>query len=62
MLLSDWTPAEKGLLAADLLLAGILIGWLTSPLKKVGRRVPCVIDEDETAETEAAQSAGGSEV
>lgn len=62
MLLSDWTPAEKGLLAADLLLAGILIGWLTSPLKKVGRRVTCVIDEGESEETEAAQSAGGSEV
>lgn len=62
MLLSDWTPAEKGLLAADLLLAGILIGWLTSPLKKVDRRVACVIEEDETEGTEAAQSAGGSDV
>lgn len=29
----DWTLAEKILLTADLLLAGVLIGWLTSPLK-----------------------------
>ena len=28
-----WSPQEKILLAADLLLAGVLIGWLTSPLK-----------------------------
>mgnify|MGYP004445858195 CR=1 FL=1 len=29
----DWTMSEKVLLAADLVLAGVLIGWLTSPLK-----------------------------
>ena len=29
----DWTLTEKILLTADVLLAGVLIGWLTSPLK-----------------------------
>lgn len=29
-----WSPQEKVLLVADVLLAGILIGWLTSPMKK----------------------------
>lgn len=33
LFLSDWTPAEKGLLLADVLLFGILLGWLTSPFK-----------------------------
>lgn len=31
--LSDWTPMEKILLLLDVLLFGILLGWLTSPLK-----------------------------
>lgn len=31
--LSNWTPTEKGLLIADVLLLGVLIGWITSPLK-----------------------------
>lgn len=31
--LSSWTPTEKGLLIADVLLLGVLIGWITSPLK-----------------------------
>lgn len=31
--LSDWTLSEKCLLTADLLLLGVLVGWLTSPLK-----------------------------
>ena len=30
---AEWSPQEKILLAADLLLAGVLIGWMTSPLK-----------------------------
>lgn len=30
---SDWTPAEKALLLADILLFGILLGWITSPFK-----------------------------
>ena len=30
---SDWTPVEKILLLADILLFGILLGWLTSPFK-----------------------------
>ena len=29
----DWTMTEKTLLIADLLLAGVLIGWLTAPFK-----------------------------
>lgn len=29
--LSDWTPLVKGLLLLDVLLFGILLGWLTSP-------------------------------
>ena len=28
-----WSPQEKILLAVDLVLAGVLIGWLPSPLK-----------------------------
>ncbi len=31
--LSDWSLSEKSLLLADVLLLGILLGWLTSPLK-----------------------------
>ncbi|MCD7813575.1 MAG: hypothetical protein LUH20_05930 [Lachnospiraceae bacterium] len=31
--LSDWSPLEKGLLLTDVLLFGILLGWLTSPMK-----------------------------
>lgn len=30
---SNWTISEKSLLLADVLLLGVLIGWLTSPLK-----------------------------
>lgn len=33
LFLSAWSPAEKGLLLVDVLLFGILLGWLTSPLK-----------------------------
>ena len=33
MFLANWTPWEKGLLIADVLLLGILMGWITSPLK-----------------------------
>ncbi|MCD7736366.1 MAG: hypothetical protein LUI07_05315 [Lachnospiraceae bacterium] len=33
LFLSAWSPTEKGLLLADVLLFGILLGWLTSPLK-----------------------------
>ena len=31
--LSDWSMSEKCLLLADVLLFGLLIGWITSPLK-----------------------------
>ncbi len=31
--LSGWTVGEKSLLLADILLFGVLVGWLTSPLK-----------------------------
>ncbi|MCC8105412.1 MAG: hypothetical protein LIO99_05260 [Clostridiales bacterium] len=31
--LSDWSPMEKGLLLTDVLLFGVLLGCLTSPLK-----------------------------
>ncbi len=31
--LSNWSLSEKSLLLADVLLFGILAGWLTSPLK-----------------------------
>ena len=30
---ASWSPSEKILLVADVFLAGVLIGWLTSPLK-----------------------------
>ena len=29
----DWTMTEKVLLITDLLLTGVLIGWLTDPFK-----------------------------
>lgn len=32
-LLRNWTMPEKALLLADVLLAGVLVGWLTSPFK-----------------------------
>jgi hypothetical protein len=32
-LLSNWTPGEKSLLITDVLLFGILVGWLTSPFR-----------------------------
>lgn len=31
---TDWTMPEKILVAADLLLLGVLVGWLTSPFPK----------------------------
>ncbi len=31
---SNWSMAEKILLLADILLFGILLGWLTSPFRK----------------------------
>ncbi|MDO4320946.1 MAG: hypothetical protein Q4C61_00330 [Lachnospiraceae bacterium] len=31
--LTNWTMSEKCLLLADVLLFGILIGWLTSPFR-----------------------------
>lgn len=30
---ADWSMSEKCLLVADVLLLGVLIGWITSPLK-----------------------------
>ena len=50
---SDWTPAEKILLLADILLFGILLVWLTSPFKGSKRNFyfgshvdnSCVCDE-----------------
>lgn len=29
----NWSSSEKALLLTDVLLAGILLGWLTSPLR-----------------------------
>lgn len=31
--LSSWTASEKCLLLADVLLLGVLLGWLTSPIR-----------------------------
>ncbi len=31
LFLSDWSPLEKILLLADVLLFGVLIGWLSAP-------------------------------
>ncbi len=33
LFLSEWSPLEKGLLMADALLFGVVIGWLTAPLR-----------------------------
>ncbi len=30
--LREWTPSEKSLLLVDVLLFGVLLGWLTTPL------------------------------
>lgn len=35
--LSNWSASEKCLLLTDVLLFGILVGWLTSPLKNGAR-------------------------
>ena len=32
--LRSWSPAEKGLLLVDVLLSGVLLGWLTWPCRK----------------------------
>lgn len=53
--LSDWTFTEKCLLLADVLLAGILFGWLTSPFKHGGffsNNTIEVIPDDESEEEE----------
>lgn len=39
-LLSNWTLGEKGLLLADVLLFGVLAGWLTSPFRKTSETNP----------------------
>ncbi len=33
-MLANWTLPEKALLLTDVLLAGVLFGWLTSPFKR----------------------------
>ncbi len=54
LFLSAWTPAEKGLLLTDVLLFGILIGWLTSPLRRrtvlSARKVQDAADWDDAAD------------
>ena len=57
--LRSWSPAEKGLLLADVLLSGVLLGWLTSPFRKTAGNVAKVFvdamdddDEDDGIEIE----------
>lgn len=52
-ILSNWTGSEKALLAADILLLGVLIGWVTSPFRrkvKVVKNVPMDITIEEEEE------------
>ena len=44
--LASWTPSEKILLVADVFLAGILVGWLTSPLTKYSKNFPTSIGDE----------------
>lgn len=45
--LGSWTPAEKALLLLNVLLSGILLGWLTAPLKKVIINAECDTENEE---------------
>lgn len=36
--LRSWSPAEKSLLLTDVLLFGVLVGWITTPLWKLAAR------------------------
>lgn len=45
-LLSNWSLGEKGLLLADVLLLGVLAGWLTSPFKKKAAEGPDFTNPD----------------
>lgn len=45
-LLSNWTLGEKGLLLVDVLLFGVLAGWLTSPFKKSPAKGPDFTNPD----------------
>ncbi len=50
--LRSWSPAEKGLLLADVLLSGVLLGWLTSPFRSVkpGNGSKFFVDADPSAD------------
>ncbi len=55
--LRSWSPAEKGLLLADVLLSGVLLGWLTSPFRKLtagnmAKFFVKAVDEDEEDDDE----------
>ncbi len=45
--LSSWTPAEKALLLVNVLLFGMLLGWLTAPLKKIIINAECDTENEE---------------
>ena len=48
--LSNWSPLEKSLLLLDVLLTGVLLGWLTSPMRKVVINADCDIENEEEEE------------
>ncbi len=45
--LSGWTPAEKALILLNVFLTGVLLGWLTAPLKKIMINTECDIENEE---------------
>ncbi len=45
--LSGWTPVEKTLLLLDVFLLGMLLGWLTAPLKKIIINAKCDTENEE---------------
>ncbi len=57
LFLSDWSSLEKILLLADVLLFGVLLGWLTAPRRGgfsllSGNSLGAQTDSDDTGEDE----------
>lgn len=48
--LRDWTPGEKSFLLTDVLLFGLLLGWLTSPLRRRPATEQNMEEEEESEE------------
>lgn len=45
--LRKWSPAEKALLLLNVFLIGVLLGWITAPLKKIMINANCEMEDEE---------------